>query len=123
MKERNIFYLNDYITGYKNYLHEDGWEKGFKYKGKWNGDYEDMGTIYNKAAFYYRKGTYSQNIQCGKWLIFIIWLDGKLPTRAIAGSYKEGKKHGPWTIYRYGSHKKKITYEYGKVVKKHIFDD
>ena len=118
MEKGNVVYLQDYITGYKNYLWENGWERGFKEKGQWTGEYEAMGTIYDKAAFYYTKGIFKEGIRCGKWLTFVIWLDGRLPSRAIAGIYRDGKKHGYWSIYRYGSDKKEVLYEYGEVVKK-----
>ena len=123
MKEGKVIYLQDHITGYKNFLHENGWERGFKDKGLWNGEYESMGTICDNAAYYYTKGIFKKGIQCGKWLTFFVWFDGRLPPRAIAGEYKDGKKHGSWSIYRYGSDKKEVTYNNGVVIKQEILDE
>tara|TARA_E500000178_G_C16553329_1_gene544009 strand:+ start:367 stop:510 length:144 start_codon:yes stop_codon:yes gene_type:complete len=47
VEKGNVVYLQDYITGYKNYLWENGWERGFKERGQWTGEYEAMGTIYD----------------------------------------------------------------------------
>ena len=116
MQEQKLIYLKDHVTGYKNILHDSGWERGFKLKGKWHGQYESMGTIANNNAYYHSRGFFKNGIKDGKWLTLFVWVDGRIPPRVDAGVYLKGKKHGRWRVYRHGDVKKVVLYECGKVV-------
>ena len=116
MQQHNVIYLKDHVTGYKNYLHDNGWERGFKLKGEWHGEYESMGTIANNKAYYHSRGLFKNGIKHGKWLTIFVWVDGRISPRVDAGIYIRGKKHGKWSIYRYGDEKKDVLYDQGEVI-------
>ena len=114
MTKDKIAYLEDHITGYKNYLHKFGWERGFKLKGKWHGEYESMGTIFENRVFFYTKGIFKEGIKNGKWLNIFVWIDGRLPTKATAGRYDNGLKQGKWSVYSHQGNRQEFNYEKGK---------
>ena len=118
--KEKVSYLKDHVTGPKNYLHETGWERGYKSKGQWHGAYESTGTIKEGRVYYHSRGFYEKGIKSGKWLIIYGWFDKRLPTRVQSGSFVDGKRNGKWTFYEYGSKKIETLYINGK---QDVFED
>ena len=118
--KEKVIRLKDHFTGHKNYLHDTGWERGYKLKGQWHGVYESMGIIREGKVYYHSRGFYENGIKSGKWLIIYGWFDKRLPTKAQSGLYVDGKKSGKWSNYEYGSNKIETNYTNGR---QEVLDD
>tara|TARA_B100001142_G_C14215639_1_gene609409 strand:- start:74 stop:454 length:381 start_codon:yes stop_codon:yes gene_type:complete len=78
-------------------MHKDGWEKGTKVKGEWEGEYESL--LARKEGTLYRKGTCSNGELNGKTFESLSMLKedmGDQYTITLDGYYINGKKEGPF---------------------------
>ena len=78
-------------------MHKDGWEKGTKVRGEWEGEYESL--LVRKEGTLYRKGTCSKGKLNGKTFESLSMLKEDIDhqyTITLDGYFINGQKEGPF---------------------------
>lgn len=108
--------INSQRSGYVRYLYKNGWESGYKSRGKWNGFYENMSLMPNRDITVYSRGNFNKGMKVGRWEVSYIYHNRENPINVTMGCYENGKRHGVWALQKSGQVIEKLLYKKGILI-------